>query len=85
MAEDNEDQAREMALEGLRKLRGGKDTCLDGRELMEEAKRLDHDAIADIALESEDINRSSRDNAEPQPPDSITSSPAGIGAVTSNR
>jgi hypothetical protein len=73
MAEDNDDQAREMALEGVCKLKSAEGESPDGRELIEEAKRLDHDAIADIAPESEDDNRGSRDNAEPKPPASVTS------------
>jgi hypothetical protein len=73
MAEDNDDQAREMALEGLRKLKSGEGENPEGRELIEEAKRLDHDAIADIAPESEDLNRDGHDNAEPKPPASVTS------------
>jgi hypothetical protein len=62
MAEDNDDQAREMALEGQQKLKQGKakDETEAGRELIEEAKRLDHDAIADIAPESEDAKRGER-------------------------
>ncbi|WP_119681076.1 hypothetical protein [Indioceanicola profundi] len=69
MAEDNIDQAREMAEEGARKLKQGDP---QGRELIEEAKRLDHDAVADIAPESADVNRG-RDNAVPHPPASTTS------------
>ena len=57
MAEDNQDQAQEMAREGLEKAKGGTGKAGEGRELIEEAKRLDHDAIADIAPESEDANR----------------------------
>jgi hypothetical protein len=66
MAEDNQDQAHEMAEEGLRKLR--KDDANEGCELIEEAKRLDHDHVADIAPESKDANRDDHDNAEPDPP-----------------
>jgi hypothetical protein len=55
MAEDNQDQAREMAREGLEKAKAKKPG--EATELIEEAKRLDHDAIADIAPESEDIDR----------------------------
>ena len=71
MAEDNDDQAREMAEEGLRKIREGHGSPAptdEGRELVEEAKRLDHDAIADIAPESEDANRDEIDNSERQTP-----------------
>lgn len=46
MAEDNQDQAREMAEEGVRKLRRGE--VAEGCELVEEADRLDHDAVATI-------------------------------------
>jgi hypothetical protein len=71
MAEDNQDQAHEMAREGLRKLKEGQGSPAatdEGRELIEEAKRLDHDAIADIAPESGDDNRDEIDNSERKTP-----------------
>ncbi len=68
MAEDNDDQAREMAREGQRKIKRGGGESGEGLELIEEAKRLDHDAVADIAPESEDENRAIGDNAELEPP-----------------
>lgn len=73
MAEDNRDQAREMAQEGLRKLGRGGQEAREGRELVEEARRLDHDAVADLVPEDQDANRSDRDNAEPEAPASATS------------
>jgi hypothetical protein len=73
MAEDNQDQAREMAQEGARKLKADGKAGGEGLELLEEAKRLDHDAIADIAPEGQDANRGERDNAEPEAPATRTS------------
>lgn len=60
MAEDNRDQAREMAGEGARTLRHG--NASEGRELIEEARRLDRDAVAGIAPES-DVPESEEDAA----------------------
>jgi hypothetical protein len=68
MAEDNQDQAREMAREGLEKAKGGAGKAGEGRELIEEAKRLDHDAVADIAPESEDADRDDTTAIQPQTP-----------------
>jgi hypothetical protein len=68
MAEDNQDQAQEMAREGLEKAKGGAGKAGEGRELIEEAKRLDHDAIADIAPESEDADRDDPTVAQPPVP-----------------
>ena len=68
MAEDNQDQAREMAEEGLKKVKGGTGGAGEGRELIEEAKRLDHDAVADIAPESEDADRDDPDAVQPDTP-----------------
>jgi hypothetical protein len=65
MAEDNQDQAREMAEEGLKKAKGATG---EGRELIEEAKRLDHDAVAGIAPESEDADREDPGAVQPQTP-----------------
>jgi hypothetical protein len=67
MAEDNQDQAREMAEEGLKKAKSGAGGG-EGRELIEEAKRLDHDAVAGIAPESEDANRDDPDAVQPDTP-----------------
>jgi hypothetical protein len=67
MAEDNQDQAREMAEEGLKKAKSGAGTG-EGRELIEEAKRLDHDAVAGIAPESEDADRDDPDAVQPDTP-----------------
>lgn len=63
MAEDNQDQAREMAVEGMRKAKAGNKG--EGIELVEEAKRLDHDAIADIAPDSDDASRDDPDLTPP--------------------
>ena len=66
MAEDNQDQAREMAEEGLEE---GQKRCRkagEGRELIEEAKRLDHDAVAGIAPESEDADRDDPTAIQPE-------------------
>jgi hypothetical protein len=68
MAEDNQDQAQEMAREGLEKAKGGAGKAGQGRELIEEAKRLDHDAVADIAPESEDTDRGDPTAIQPQTP-----------------
>lgn len=68
MAEDNQDQAREMAEEGLKKAKGGAGATGEGRELIEEAKRLDHDAVASIAPESEDADREDPGAVQPQTP-----------------
>jgi hypothetical protein len=67
MAEDNQDQAREMAEEGLKKAKSGAGAG-EGRELIEEAKRLDHDAVAGIAPESEDIDREDPTAVQPETP-----------------
>ncbi len=67
MAEDNQDQAREMAEEGLKKAKSGAGDG-EGRELIEEAKRLDHDAVAGIAPESEDADRDDPDAVQPDTP-----------------
>jgi hypothetical protein len=67
MAEDNQDQAREMAEEGLKKAKSGAGAG-EGRELIEEAKRLDHDAVAGIAPESEDADRDDPDAVQPDTP-----------------
>ena len=69
MAEDNQDQAQEMAREGLQKVKNGAGKAGEGRELIEEAKRLDHDAIADIAPESEDADRDDATVAQPPTPE----------------
>ena len=68
MAEDNQDQAREMAEEGLKKAKGGAGATGEGRELIEEAKRLDHDTVAGIAPESEDADREDPDAVQPEMP-----------------
>jgi hypothetical protein len=68
MAEDNQDQAREMAEEGLKKAKSGTGSAGEGRELIEEAKRLDHDAVAGIAPESEDIDREDPTAVQPETP-----------------
>lgn len=67
MAEDNQDQAREMAEEGLKKAKGGAGGG-EGRELIEEAKRLDHDAVSGIAPESEDADRDDPTAVQPDKP-----------------
>ena len=68
MAEDNQDQAREMAEEGLKKAKAGAENAGEGRELIEEAKRLDHDAVAGIAPESEDTDRDDPTATQPETP-----------------
>ena len=68
MAEDNQDQAREMAEEGLKKTNSGAGATGEGRELIEEAKRLDQDAVAGIAPESEDADREDPGAVQPQTP-----------------
>jgi len=67
MAEDNQDQAREMAEEGLKKAKSGAGAG-EGRELIEAAKRLDHDAVAVIAPESADADRDDPNPVQPDTP-----------------
>ncbi|EWY36173.1 hypothetical protein N825_29400 [Skermanella stibiiresistens SB22] len=52
-----------MAREGLEKAKSKKPG--EAAELIEEAKRLDHHAIADIAPESEDADRDDPEAAAP--------------------